>query len=174
MICKDIMEYAIFIWLINALYYYRSVPGVFGHRQNENLPVIKRMLLAGLQSSSEILQTQAVKAVGAFILLHDKEPAIQKHFTDILIPLMQVGSFNSAKVFLFSILLLNLWYCCDVLIYLLVLYLYEMHTFFLNLVIMCVLWNLEIVIELLVHNKLYSGTAHMTPVCTHLDFNLLY
>lgn len=84
------------------------MPGVFGHRQNENLPVIKRMLLAGLQSSSEILQTQAVKAVGAFILLHDKEPAIQKHFTDILIPLMQVGSFNSAKVFLFSILLLNL------------------------------------------------------------------
>ncbi|CAB3220948.1 unnamed protein product [Arctia plantaginis] len=69
---------------------FTSVPGVFGHRQNENLPVIKRMLLSGLQSNSEILRTQAVKAVGAFILLHDKEPAIQKHFTDILIPLMQV------------------------------------------------------------------------------------
>ncbi|CAB3260109.1 unnamed protein product, partial [Arctia plantaginis] len=67
-----------------------SVPGVFGHRQNENLPVIKRMLLSGLQSNSEILRTQAVKAVGAFILLHDKEPAIQNISLNILIPLMQV------------------------------------------------------------------------------------
>ncbi|KAF9815034.1 hypothetical protein SFRURICE_010592 [Spodoptera frugiperda] len=69
---------------------FTSVPGVFGHRQNENLPVIKRMLLTALQSSSEPLRIQAVKAVGAFILLHDKEPAIHKHFSDILLPLMQV------------------------------------------------------------------------------------
>ncbi|KAJ0181346.1 hypothetical protein K1T71_003431 [Dendrolimus kikuchii] len=70
---------------------FTSVPGVFGNRQNENLDVIKRMLLSSLQpTESEALRTQAVKAVGAFILLHDKEPAIQKHFGDILIPLMQV------------------------------------------------------------------------------------
>ncbi|CAH0600347.1 unnamed protein product [Chrysodeixis includens] len=69
---------------------FTSVPGVFGHRQNENLVVIKRMLLTALQSTSEALRTQAVKAVGAFILLHEKEPAIHKHFSDLLLPLMQV------------------------------------------------------------------------------------
>ncbi|OWR47024.1 importin-5 [Danaus plexippus] len=70
---------------------FTSVPGVFGNRQNENLDVIKRMLLSTLQpTESEALQMQAVKAVGAFILLHDKEPAIQKHFSDLLVPFMQV------------------------------------------------------------------------------------
>lgn len=70
---------------------HRSVPGVFGNRQNENLDVIKRMLLSALQpTESEALRMQAVKAVGAFILLHDKEPAIQKHFSDLLLPFMQV------------------------------------------------------------------------------------
>ncbi|CAG9576082.1 unnamed protein product [Danaus chrysippus] len=70
---------------------FTSVPGVFGNRQNENLDVIKRMLLSTLQpTESEALQMQAVKAVGAFILLHDKEPAIQKHFSDLLLPFMQV------------------------------------------------------------------------------------
>lgn len=58
------------------------------------------MLLSALQpTESEALRMQAVKAVGAFILLHDKEPAIQKHFSDLLLPFMQVGietmSFNS-------------------------------------------------------------------------------
>ncbi|XP_038209407.1 importin-5 [Zerene cesonia] len=70
---------------------FTSVPGVFGNRQNENLDVIKRMLLSALQiTESEALRLQAVKAVGAFILLHDKEPAIQKHFSDLLLPFMQV------------------------------------------------------------------------------------
>lgn len=69
----------------------RSVPGVFGNLQNQNLDVIKRMLFSALQpNESEALRVQAVKAVGAFILLHDKEPAIQKHFADLLAPLMQV------------------------------------------------------------------------------------
>ncbi|XP_023934112.1 importin-5 [Bicyclus anynana] len=70
---------------------FTSVPGVFGNRQNENLDVIKRMLLSALQpTESEALRMQAVKAIGAFILLHDKEPAIQKHFSDLLLPFMQV------------------------------------------------------------------------------------
>ncbi|XP_050354155.1 importin-5 [Nymphalis io] len=70
---------------------FTSVPGVFGNLQNENLDVIKRMLLSALQpTESEALRMQAVKAVGAFILLHDKEPAIQKHFSDLLLPFMQV------------------------------------------------------------------------------------
>ncbi|XP_045761353.1 importin-5 [Maniola jurtina] len=70
---------------------FTSVPGVFGNRQNENLDVIKRMLLSALQpTESPALRMQAVKAVGAFILLHDKEPAIQKHFSDLVLPFMQV------------------------------------------------------------------------------------
>ncbi|KAL4704553.1 hypothetical protein ACJJTC_016104 [Scirpophaga incertulas] len=70
---------------------FTSVPGVFGNQQNENLDVIKRMLLSALQpTETEALRIQAVKAVGSFILLHDKEPAIQKHFDDVLLPLMQV------------------------------------------------------------------------------------
>ncbi|KPI93520.1 Importin-5 [Papilio xuthus] len=70
---------------------FTSVPGVFGNRQNENLDVIKQMLLSSLQpTETEALRMQAVKAVGAFILLHDKESAIQKHFSDLLLPLMQV------------------------------------------------------------------------------------
>lgn len=68
------------------------MPGVFGNRQNENLDVIKQMLLSSLQpTETEALRMQAVKAVGAFILLHDKESAIQKHFSDLLLPLMQVS-----------------------------------------------------------------------------------
>ncbi|KAM3958280.1 karyopherin beta 3 [Aphomia sociella] len=70
---------------------FTSVPGVFGTLQNENLDVIKRMLLSALEpTEAEALRIQAVKAVGAFILLHEKEPAIQKHFGDLLLPLMQV------------------------------------------------------------------------------------
>lgn len=81
---------------MSSLFIIRSVPGVFGNRQNENLDVIKQMLLSSLQpTESEALQMQAVKAVGAFILLHDKEPAIQKHFADLLLPLMQVSSFSN-------------------------------------------------------------------------------
>lgn len=50
------------------------------------------MLLSSLQpTETEALRMQAVKAVGAFILLHDKESAIQKHFSDLLLPLMQVS-----------------------------------------------------------------------------------
>ncbi|XP_048004926.1 importin-5 [Leguminivora glycinivorella] len=70
---------------------FTSVPGVFGNLQNQNLDAIKRMLFTALQpTESEALRVQAVKAVGAFILLHDKEPAIQKHLSDLLDPMMQV------------------------------------------------------------------------------------
>lgn len=58
------------------------------------------MLLSALQpTETEALRNQAVKAVGAFIVLHDKEPAIQKHFSDILAPLMKV---SYSRFFCFS------------------------------------------------------------------------
>ncbi|XP_049887445.1 importin-5 [Pectinophora gossypiella] len=70
---------------------FTSVPGVFGNQQNQNLDVIKRMLLSALQpTESQALRVQAVKAVSSFILLHDKQPAIQKHFQEVLLPLVQV------------------------------------------------------------------------------------
>ncbi|VVC88649.1 unnamed protein product [Leptidea sinapis] len=70
---------------------FTSVPGVFGDQENENLDVIKNMLMSALHAvDSDVLQMQAVKAVGAFILLHEKEPAIQKYFSDILPAFMQV------------------------------------------------------------------------------------
>ncbi|XP_047523500.1 importin-5 [Pieris napi] len=70
---------------------FTSVPGVFGNQQTENLDFIKRMLLSALQpSESEALRMQAAKAVGAFILLHDKEPTIQKYLADLLLPFMQI------------------------------------------------------------------------------------
>lgn len=71
------------------------MPGVFGNQQNQNLDVIKRMLLSALQpTESDALRIQTVKAIGAFILLHDKEPVIQQHFQDVLLPLMQVRNNN--------------------------------------------------------------------------------
>lgn len=73
-----------------------SVPGVFGNQQNQNLDVIKRMLLSALQpTESDALRIQSVKAIGAFILLHDKQPVIQQHFQDVLLPLMQVSNNSS-------------------------------------------------------------------------------
>lgn len=80
------------------------MPGVFGNQQNQNLDVIKRMLLSALQpTESDALRIQAVKAVGAFILLHDKEPVIQQHFQDVLLPLMQVSSNNDLITLTFEI-----------------------------------------------------------------------
>lgn len=69
----------------SALRIFASVPGIFGNQQNHYLPVIKDMLMKYLDpSSSEDVRFQAVRAVVAFILLHDKEVEIQKAFSDLL------------------------------------------------------------------------------------------
>lgn len=61
------------------------MPGIFGNQQTQYLEVIKGMLMKYLDptSNSEV-RFQAVRAVVAFILLHDKEVEIQKYFSDLL------------------------------------------------------------------------------------------
>lgn len=69
----------------SALRIFASVPGIFGNQQNHFLQIIKEMLLKYLDpSSNPEVRIQAVRAVVAFILLHDKEIEIQKAFSDLL------------------------------------------------------------------------------------------
>ena len=64
---------------------FTSVPGVFGSQQNNYLDLIKQMLNASLQQTQAYeVRFQAVRAVGAFILINDKETQILKHFADLL------------------------------------------------------------------------------------------
>lgn len=71
--------------IFTELQIYSSVPGVFGNLQNQYLDVIKQMLSASLQPEEEyFVRFQAVKALGAFITMHEKETNIQKHFADLL------------------------------------------------------------------------------------------
>lgn len=70
---------------------FTSVPGVFGNQQNNYLDLIKQMLLQSLQTTEAYeVRFQAVRAVGAFILINDKEPQILKHFSDLLTPMLLV------------------------------------------------------------------------------------
>lgn len=69
----------------SALRIFSSVPGIFANEQNQYLDVIKAMLLKYMASESDTeVRFQAVRALGQFILLHEKEPEIQKHFADLL------------------------------------------------------------------------------------------
>ncbi|XP_077293524.1 karyopherin beta 3 isoform X2 [Arctopsyche grandis] len=74
-----------------ALRMFTSVPGVFGNMQSQYLDVIKQMLSASLQPDEQyFVRVQAVKALGSFVSMHDKEVTIQKHFADLLPNFMQV------------------------------------------------------------------------------------
>lgn len=69
----------------SALRIFASVPGIFGNQQNSVLQIIKEMLMKYLDpSTNPEVRFQAVRAVVAFILLHDKEIEIQKYFADLL------------------------------------------------------------------------------------------
>ncbi|KAF6207377.1 hypothetical protein GE061_018618 [Apolygus lucorum] len=75
----------------SALRMFSSVPGVFGNQQTQHLDLIKQMLHQSLMDqTSYTVRFQAVKAVSAFIMLHDKEDPIHKFFKDLLPPIMQV------------------------------------------------------------------------------------
>jgi importin-5 len=69
----------------SALRIFASVPGIFGNQQNNYLQIIKDMMLKYLDPSSNAdVRFQAVRAVVAFVLYHDKEVEIQKNFSDLL------------------------------------------------------------------------------------------
>lgn len=74
-----------------ALQMFASVPGVFGNQQNNYLDLIKQMLWQSLSKTEAYeVRFQAVRAVGAFILLHEKETQILKHFSDLLPGILSV------------------------------------------------------------------------------------
>lgn len=74
-----------------ALRLFASVPGVFGNQQNNYLDLIKQMLMSSLASSEPYdVRFQAVRAVGSFLIIHDKETQVLKHFNDVLLPMLMV------------------------------------------------------------------------------------
>jgi HEAT repeat protein len=74
-----------------ALQMFTSVPGVFGNQQNNYLDLIKQMLMQSLAPTEAYeVKFQAVRAVGSFLLIHDKETQILKHFSDLLAPMLNV------------------------------------------------------------------------------------
>lgn len=74
----------------SALRMFTNVPGVFGNQQSNYLVVIKQMLQQSLNVPDSNVQVQAVKAICAFILHHDKVIEIQKQFTDLLPNMMRI------------------------------------------------------------------------------------
>ncbi|XP_058802795.1 importin-5 [Phymastichus coffea] len=69
----------------SALCMFTCVPGVFGNQQANYLDLIKQMLQLSVNDTSNYeVQFQAVRAVGAFIMLHEKESNIQKHFAELV------------------------------------------------------------------------------------------
>ncbi|XP_067014129.1 importin-5 [Anabrus simplex] len=75
----------------SALRMFTSVPGVFGNQQPQYLDLIKQMIQQSLaETAGYEVRFQAVRAVSAFIILHEKEAAIQKHFSDLLPAVVQV------------------------------------------------------------------------------------
>lgn len=68
-----------------------SVPSIFGNQESNYLDLIKQMLQQSLlpRETYEV-RAQAMKAVSAFVILHEKEPQILKHFADILPDMVKV------------------------------------------------------------------------------------
>ncbi|CAH0388175.1 unnamed protein product [Bemisia tabaci] len=67
-----------------ALRIFAQVPGVFGNQQPNYLDVIKQMLNQSLCDGTYEVRFQAVRALCAFISLHEEAQDIQKFFTDLL------------------------------------------------------------------------------------------
>ncbi|XP_076289616.1 karyopherin beta 3 [Lasioglossum baleicum] len=82
----------------SALRMFISVPGVFGNQQANYLDLIKQMLQQSVMDSANYeVRFQAVRAIGAFIILHDKEDNIQKHFSELLPAVVQVTAQSVEK-----------------------------------------------------------------------------
>lgn len=71
----------------SALRIFASVPSIFGNEEAQYMDLIKQMLTKSMEPSADVeVRFQAVRAVGAFILRHDKEKeaVIYKQFGDLL------------------------------------------------------------------------------------------
>lgn len=68
-----------------------AVPQIFGNQEMQYLEVIKQMLLSSLtDTTSYDVRFAAVKASVNFLLNHDKESSMQKHFGELLLPVLTV------------------------------------------------------------------------------------
>lgn len=75
----------------SALRMFASVPGIFGNQQMNYMDVIKQMLQQSLNDTSCYnVRFQAVRALSSFILIHEKEDPIQKHFNDLLPAMIRI------------------------------------------------------------------------------------
>ncbi|XP_063224188.1 importin-5 [Bacillus rossius redtenbacheri] len=75
----------------SALRMFGALPGMFGNQQAAYLDLIKQMLQqALLDTTSYEVRFQAVKAVSAFVMLHEKETPILRHLSDLLPGVLQV------------------------------------------------------------------------------------
>ncbi|XP_055921523.1 importin-5 [Eupeodes corollae] len=69
----------------SALRIFASVPAIFGNQETQYLDLIKQMLQKSLEPTADTeVRFQAVRAIGAFILHHDKDTTVLKHFNDLL------------------------------------------------------------------------------------------
>lgn len=69
----------------SALRIFTSVPNIFGNQEAQYIDLIKQMLAKSLEPTADVeVRFQAVRAVGAFILNHEKETQLHKHFSDLL------------------------------------------------------------------------------------------
>merc|ERR1712106_410482 len=73
-----------------ALHMFASVPGVFGNQEQQYIDVIKNMLASSLTDQNYDVRFGAVKAACNYLLLHEKNTGLQKHFADLLGPIMNV------------------------------------------------------------------------------------
>jgi len=75
----------------SALQMFGSVPGIFGNQQSQYLSVIKQMLQQCMADwANYSVRFQAVKSLSSFILLHDDDITIQKHFQDLTAGMIQI------------------------------------------------------------------------------------
>uniref|UniRef100_A0A1W7RAB9 Importin-5 n=1 Tax=Hadrurus spadix TaxID=141984 RepID=A0A1W7RAB9_9SCOR len=77
----------------SALQMFTAVPGIFGNQQGRYLEIIHQMLIQSLQEpATPQVKIAAVKATTAFLVAHEKENNIHRHFADCLPHLLQVLS----------------------------------------------------------------------------------
>lgn len=70
---------------------FSQVPGIFGNQQAHYLDVIKQMLTRCLNDTRNYeVQTEAVKAMTAFLSANDNSPNLLAQFKDLIPPLVQV------------------------------------------------------------------------------------
>ena len=68
-----------------------AVPTVFGNEHSQYVDVIKQMLMASLtDAGSYEVRFSAVRSSINYLLLHDKDTAMQKHYSDLLGPILAV------------------------------------------------------------------------------------